>query len=340
MKQMIRLGIILAIYCIVGCVGLAFVYNATSKVIATRQAADLQESLKEIFPNASSFDTIDAATMKSSNPKITFSSAYLAKEGAVTKGAAAKVTGPSYGGKTTLLVGLSTDGTIAGAKVLENNDTPGLGANAVNPSYYVNKDTKTTFAGQFAGKKLTDPLAVGSDVTAITSATITSRSITNIIKVACQAEGTVLGIGSGAKGPNAVLPAADTVRQATKQITSSVPGVSILKTYVGTKSGAVIGAAAEAKAKSYDGDVTILVGVSTDGTITGMQVTACTDSLGSSIMTPAFAQQFVGRKVDNALAVGGSITAVTGATHSSTGATELVKATAEALVKALAGGGL
>lgn len=338
MKQMIRLGIILAIYCIVGCVGLAFVYNATSKVIVERQAADLQAGLKEVFPEASSFDATNKIT--STNPKIIFNKTYFAKGASGILGAAVQVTGPSYGGNTTLLVGVSTNGTITGVKVLENKDTAGLGANAANPAYYVNKATKTTFPGQFAGKKLTDAFEVKKDVVAITSATITSRSITGLVKSVGQAAGTALGIGESAKGPNAVLPAADTVRTAAGKAVSDVPGVSILETYVGTKAGKIVGAAAKAKAKSYDGDVTVLVGVSTDGTITGMQIVECTDSLGTSITTPVFAQQFVGKKASDALEIGKGIVAVTGATHSSTGAAQLVKATADALVKALAGGGL
>ncbi len=338
MKQMIKLGIILAIYCIVGCVGLAFVYNVTGRVIVQRQAADLQAGLHEVFPEASSFDKTDKIT--STNPKITFSEAYIAKNTAGVLGAAVKVIGPSYGGDTTLLVGVSTEGTVTGVKVLENKDTAGLGANAANSSYYVDKATKTTFAGQFAGKKLTDAFEVKKDVIAITSATITSRSITSLVQAVGQSVSTALGIGGGAKGPNAVLPAADTVGAAATQAVSNVSGITVLKTYVGTKAGKVVGAAAEAKAKGYDGDVTVLVGVSADGTITGMQVTECTDSLGTMITTPAFAQQFIGKKADAALEIGKDITAVTGATHSSTGATQLVKATADALVRLLAGGNL
>lgn len=336
--QMIKLGLILAVYSIVGCVGLAFVYNSTSKTIAQRQQADLNAGLAEVFPTATGFTLTDKVT--SANPRVIFDAAYTADGPSGSLGVAVKVHGPSYGGDTTLIVGVSTDGTIAGVKVLENKDTPGLGANAANPKYYVDKATRTTFPGQFAGKKLTDAFEVKKDVIAITSATITSRSITNLVQAVGTAASKALGIGTTAQGPEAVLPAADAVRVSSRPATSSVPGVSILETSVGTKARAVIGAAAKARAKSYDGDVTVLVGVSTDGTITGVQVVECTDSLGSSILAPTFAQQFAGRKAGDALEIGTNVDAVSGATFSSRGATVLVKATADALVKALAGGGL
>jgi len=335
--QMFKLGLILAAYCIVGCVGLAFVYNGTSRTIAQRQQADLQAGLKEVFPKAASFKLTDK--VKSTNPKIVVDEAYLAIGPTGTMGAAVKAHGPSYGGDTTLIVGVSMDGTITGVKILENKDTPGLGANAANPSYYVNKATKTTFAGQFAGKKLTDEFVVKKDVAAITSATITSRSITNIIQVVAKASADALGIGGAAQDPKAVLPEADTIRPAVTPVTAPA-GVSISDTSVGTKAGTIVGAVATAKAKSYDGDVTVMVGVSTDGTITGIKVVACTDSLGSSILTADFAKQFVGRKAGAPLTVGSNVDAVTGATFSSKGATALVQQVADALAKALAGGGL
>lgn len=336
--QMIKLGLILAVYCIVGCVGLAFVYNTTSKVIAQRQADDLQAGLKEVFPAAKTFEKTDK--LKSSNPNIVFEEEYMALSDVGTEGVAVKVAGPSYGGTTTLLVGVSTNGTITGVKVLENKDTAGLGANAASSTYYVDKAKKITFPGQFAGKKLTDAFEVKKDVIAITSATITSRSITNLVQAVGKAASDVLGIGGSSQGPPPVLPPADTVRPSSRPVTSSVPGVSILETLVRTKGGVIVSASAKATAKSYDGDVTVLVGVSTDGTILSMQVLECTDSQGFPILAPEFAQQFVGKKVDAALEIGRGISAVTGATRSSTGATQLVKATAEALVKALAGGGL
>lgn len=336
--QMIKLGLILAVYCVVGCVGLGFVYNSTSKTIAQRQEADLQAGLREVFPKATGFTPTD--TVKSANPKIVFDGAYTADGPSGSLGVAVKVQGPSYGGQTTLLVGVSIDGTITGVKVLENKDTPGLGANAMNPTYYVDKTTKTTFAGQFTGKRLTDDFAVKQDVIAITSATITSRAIASLVQVVGKSASDALGIGVSTPGPEAVLPLADTIRPSSRPATSSVPGISILETSVGTRSGTVVGAVAKAKAESYDGDVTVLVGVSTDETILGVLVLECTDSLGSSILTPSFAGQFAGKKAGTILEVGTNVDAVSGATYSSEGATALVIATANALVKALAGGGL
>ncbi len=59
---MVKLGCILAVYAAVACVMLAFVYAGTSKIIASRVAADQQAALKEIFPDADSFDSVEDVT--------------------------------------------------------------------------------------------------------------------------------------------------------------------------------------------------------------------------------------------------------------------------------------
>ncbi|MCX6062880.1 MAG: FMN-binding protein [Caldiserica bacterium] len=336
--QMIKLGLILAIYTIVGCVGLAVVYNSTSKTIAARQASDLQNALQEVFPSATSFTPTDKVT--SSSPAVIFQSAFTAEDPSGLLGMAVQVQGSSYGGATVLLVGVSNDGTITGVKVMENKDTPGLGANAANPAYYVDKATTTTFPGQFTGKKVTDPFVVKKDVIPITSATITSRSIASLVQFTGKAIAAALNSNSSSQTPVPVVPPTDVVRPSSRPVTSSVSGVSILETLVTTRGETIVSASAKARAMSYDGDVTVLVAVSTSGTILNVQVLEISDSQGLPVLAPDFAQQFVGKKTSAALAVGSDITAVTGATFSSRGTAQLIKATADALFKALSGGGL
>jgi len=99
---------------------------------------------------------------------------------------AIRAVGASYGGPVTVLVGVGANGKIAGVKVLESKDTPGLGANAANPTYFVDRTKRLTFTDQFKGKAVTDPFEVKGDVIAITASTITSKAITGIVKVCGQ----------------------------------------------------------------------------------------------------------------------------------------------------------
>lgn len=195
MKNMLKLGLILAAYSAVACVGLAFVYAGTQTVIAERQKADLEASLKDLFPSADAFEDV-TGTLKSADPSVSFASEYKATSGGQVVGYAIRAVGKSYGGPITVLAGVGADRKVAGVKVLENKDTPGLGANAASPTYFVDRASKTTFTGQFAGKSISDPFVVRQDVAVITASTITSKAVTGVVKAASLAAGEALGAPS------------------------------------------------------------------------------------------------------------------------------------------------
>ena len=180
-KSMLKLGLILAVFSTAACVVLALVYTATVNIIARRAEANLEATLKEIFPEADGFTEI-TGTIESREAAISFSSEYAIRRGDKLLGTAIRASGPSFGGLITVLVGIGTDGRISGAKILEHSDTPGLGANASYPGYFVNKASGITFYGQFTGKMVSDPIEVNNDIVSITAATITSRAVASVIK--------------------------------------------------------------------------------------------------------------------------------------------------------------
>jgi electron transport complex protein RnfG len=181
MKGILKLGIVMTLYATVACVGLAFVYAATEKTIAQRQQADLEAALKELFPEADAFGDLGEA-IKSPDDGVIFDAQYEARRGGELIGAAIRASGASYGGPIVVLAGTGVDGRISGAKILESSDTPGLGANASSPAYFVDKAAGITFYGQFSGKAVSDPFEVKDDVAAITASTITSRAVARIVK--------------------------------------------------------------------------------------------------------------------------------------------------------------
>jgi len=186
MKSIAKLGFVLALFAVAACASLAVVYAITKPQIEAQDQLALTASLKEIFPEAETFEDI-GATVASADPDIKFLSAMLAKSGTTPLGVAIKASGASYGGPAVLLVGVQLNRSIAGVRVLELNDTAGLGANAKNPGYFVKKAEKISFPGQFTGKFITDAFEVKKDVIAITASTITSKALTRIIRTAADA---------------------------------------------------------------------------------------------------------------------------------------------------------
>ena len=187
LRGMLKLGLILALYATVACVGLAFVYAGTAKVIAQHQEEDLETALKDLFPAADSFKPITG--IKSSDPAVTIEEggAFGALKNGRAIGLVLRTSRASYSGAIKILVGVAVDGKISGVRILEHSDTPGLGANAGSANYYVDRAKGIRFYDQFAGKKVSDPFVPKQDVTAITAATITSRAVAESVKAAGEA---------------------------------------------------------------------------------------------------------------------------------------------------------
>lgn len=183
MKETLKLGLVLAAFAAGACVALALVYSVTGPTIEGLEAKQLELSLKDLFPAADAFRELDG-DIKPQDDSVSFVQTYEVTRAGAPLGVAIRVKGSSYGGDTTMLVGVGTDRRITGVKVLDIKDTPGLGANAKSPSYFVDKTSKTTFPGQFSGKPLSDPFEVKKDVAVITASTITSKALTNMVKQA------------------------------------------------------------------------------------------------------------------------------------------------------------
>ena len=180
--SMLKFGIILAMFSTFACVMLAFVYSGTSAIIAQRQQADLEAALLELFPEEDGFKTV--SDIQSPDPAVTIETAYVVMKNGNILGLALSLSRASYSGNIRTMVGVSDGGVITGVKILEHSDTPGLGANAASPKYFVDRAKGITFYGQFTGKKVTDPFEVKNDVAAITASTITSRAVSMSVKAA------------------------------------------------------------------------------------------------------------------------------------------------------------
>ncbi len=137
--------------------------------IETRNAA-----MSEIVPDAEFTDVevpADFATPADKNQPVV-SGVYQATLDGAEAGYCVEVNPKGFGGALKMIVGINADGTVAGIKVTEASETPGLGAKAQSDKNWV---------AQFAGQPADGSLAVSKDggtINAITGATITSRAVT------------------------------------------------------------------------------------------------------------------------------------------------------------------
>ena len=182
MKEMIKLGLTLAIYAVISCTVLAVVNNFTAPKIAQNQENKVNQAMASFFPgdgytfeSVSNYDSASVGTIKIENM-------IIAKKDGKAVGGAAQVNGPTYD-QATILVGMKADGTITGLQFLKNTDSPGFGLKANDPTFTLSNGK--TFFGQFEGKNAKDGFKAGETFDAISGATITSNGVANLL-----AEGT------------------------------------------------------------------------------------------------------------------------------------------------------
>lgn len=111
----------------------------------------------------------------------------------------------------------------------------------------------------------------------------------------------------------------------------------IAEVYEGTNGSDVVGYTIKTLPKGYGGEIELIVGISTEGTITGINIgnMSETPGLGSKAAEPAFKDQFNNKATEELTLVKGSasteneIQAISGATITSTAVTDGVNAAIE-----------
>ncbi len=167
--------IVLTIICFVVAALLGYMNSITAPIITEAAERAEEEARREVLPSADSFTEVDLETVEL--PK-EVDSAFTADNGA---GSVFIVEGPGYGGQIKIIVGISSDKTVAGSKVLEHSETAGLGA----------RITGDTFRDQFIGQ---DESLSGVDT--ISGSTISSTEYIKLVQAAFEAQSIITGEGA------------------------------------------------------------------------------------------------------------------------------------------------
>ncbi len=113
--------------------------------------------------------------------------------------------------------------------------------------------------------------------------------------------------------------------------TSKIKGIENADIYCAKKDGKIVGYITSTTAKGYGGDITVMIALTPDKKIIGVQILSAADEtpgLGQNITKEAFYSQFKGKGTDLTVVKNGAtdtqVNAVTGATISSRGVTDAV----------------
>ncbi len=157
---MIRYGFILAIICMIASASLAGVNARTKNKIIEQSKAEENASLKEVLAGAEVFKPVKSGS------DIIYYKAYNKENKFI--GAAFKASKKGYSSVVETIAGLTKDGTITAIKIINQNETPGLGSRV----------TEAGFTSRFSDKKIPDL----NEVQAITGATISSRAVIESVR--------------------------------------------------------------------------------------------------------------------------------------------------------------
>ncbi len=163
MKETVSLGKYLLIICASAAVLLAFTNHYTAKRIEKQQSAIKNDSFSEVLPAAAEFRVLGSSGSYEG---------FDAKDRRV--GYVLSVSTDGYSSRIEALVGIDKKYAVTGVKILSQQETPGLGA----------KIEEKSFLGQFAGK-IPEKVMLKKDggaIDGVTSATISSRAITDAIR--------------------------------------------------------------------------------------------------------------------------------------------------------------
>ena len=176
MLDILKSGIVLMIYALLAGSSLAYVSIKTSPQIAENRVVSENESRAMVLSGMDG-----GFEQKAGNDGFPYWIGYSDKERKEIGGYIYIAQGKGYSSTIKSMVGVDTDGTICGVKVLSQQETPGLGSRIEEILY---GETDPWFTRQFKGKNVHDPLKVikdGGNIDSITGATVSSRAVTNSI---------------------------------------------------------------------------------------------------------------------------------------------------------------
>ncbi len=190
-ENKVKAILIPAVSLLIICVVVTALLGVTNSVTAPKieqLAAETEAAAKQaVLTDAVSFS--EEKQIEKDGNAYTYYEGFSAEESTV--GYVFRTSAKGYGGDIAVMVGVKTDGTVAGVNILSISETAGLGMNATNES----------FLAQFLGKSGTiGVMKNGSsetEIQALTGATITSKAMASAVNQALALFETVGGAQNG-----------------------------------------------------------------------------------------------------------------------------------------------
>jgi electron transport complex protein RnfG len=179
--QFFVVGLKLLLICVVVAGVISLLYSVTAEQYENNLLQTKRQTMEEIFGR----EGLDAKVIYTAEDGTVL---YRVEADGSAVGFCAEVKSGGFGGDMAITVGYQNDHTVCGVGIVSHSETPGLGAK-------VNEDE---FLSQYVG--LFGNVNLGSDVDAISGATISSRAVTQGVNRATEVLNEYLDEQKGGEG--------------------------------------------------------------------------------------------------------------------------------------------
>jgi electron transport complex protein RnfG len=189
-KSMSRNALLLGVFALLTTALIAATFLNTQDSIAENIRQAEEKALLEIVPRSRHNNSMLDDTQPIADSQLlglrTSKTLYIARQDGQPVAVILPTTATDgYSGDIDMIVGINSNGTVAGVRVLSHRETPGLGDGIDRK--------KSTWVDGFAGRSLSNPTAErwtvkkdGGDFDQFTGATITPRAVTQAVARALQ----------------------------------------------------------------------------------------------------------------------------------------------------------
>ena len=193
-KYIITLTVTLFVTCVIVAGLLGLVNGVTEGPIADINWQNTQTAMTQVVsdPDNTTFgetplENTQAMTDAAAAAGGTLGDIYEAQVNGETVGYAVTVSASGSQGTIEMMVGVDTAGTVTGVSIVSHSETSGIGTKVMGNDPL---DSGVGVLDQFVGKSAADgTLSVGTNVDAITGATVSTRGITTGVNAALAAVG-------------------------------------------------------------------------------------------------------------------------------------------------------
>lgn len=180
-KYILKLTLTLLITCVIVAGVLGFVNSITEGKIAAFNKEKTETAMKAVVsdPDNSKFNKVDVTqdmTDAASKYSATLDSIYEVQSGGQSAGYAVKIVAAGSQGDIQMMVGVDSNGAVTGVSIIKNSETSGIGSKVMEDQPLANG---TGVLDQFVGMSHANgDLKVGTNVDAISGATVSSKGVT------------------------------------------------------------------------------------------------------------------------------------------------------------------